>query len=62
MRGEPRGSRAKTGEESGIEDRSFRDPPVTPRVVRLVEFGSTEKMFERPREMQTERYVSGHFG
>lgn len=28
----------------------------------LVEFGSTQHVFERPREQQTEAYVSGRFG
>jgi phosphate transport system ATP-binding protein len=28
----------------------------------LVEYGPTEQLFERPREAQTKRYVTGHFG
>jgi phosphate transport system ATP-binding protein len=29
---------------------------------RLIEMGSTEQLFRRPREMRTEEYISGRFG
>jgi phosphate transport system ATP-binding protein len=29
---------------------------------RLVEHGPTERVFESPRETETQRYVTGHFG
>ena len=32
------------------------------RTGRLVEFGPTEEIFQRPRDPRTEAYVSGKFG
>jgi len=29
---------------------------------RLVEHGPTEQLFDSPREPETQRYVTGHFG
>ena len=28
----------------------------------LIEYGNTEKMFEKPQEKQTEDYITGRFG
>jgi phosphate transport system ATP-binding protein len=32
------------------------------RVGRLIEFGETNELFTRPRERQTEDYITGRFG